>query len=591
MKLQLALIKKMLSLKPISLLLVIFTSVTEVMSAFMGVYLTKLLVSLVINEVPFTELITTLSLYILGMLFVQLVYRFFMVQLEKTSSFVRMGTFGELTNSIMTFDYQLFEDESIVSLQQQAFQCSNSDSALFGVYPKNLQSFITVVLQIFIYAGLFLIVDLSVIWILLLMMISLSVYRRFQNHMFLKTKPAMDKVSEQLQVMKRTSGKFSMAKDMRIYGVKNWFKDIQEELLLNRQKIHGKRLRIEAIGNLISASFSVILTALGYWILVDRVIAQSITVDEFVLLFAAITQLTSLSSLLVDRMSVLTKNGKEFEVFQQYINYPQPFNHHSTKALPTGELSIEFDNVSFTYPNAEQPLFENLSFKINANEKCALVGLNGSGKTTLVKLLCNLYKPDNGQILINGIDNQSYHTLDYYQLFSAVFQDTHVWPFTIKELIIQGHPFDEKKYQEVLKLSGMDSVIEKAINKDDTLIASSIDENAIALSGGQMQKLKLAQALYKDGRILILDEPTAALDPLAEAEVYQNYFDLAKEKTSLFITHRLSSTQFCDRILYLQDGQIIESGTHQELMGLKGQYYDMYEKQSYYYVQQGGSNV
>ncbi len=588
MKLQLQLMRYIREKQPGTLLMGFILSLLKVMQAVLGLYLTKLVISLVIRKVALSYMIQSLLIYSVVLLIISISIHFVNQKYWLDGQLIRIRTFPELTNTLLSFDFQLFEDDKVLSLREQAFMCSNNDDALFGVYNRHWATFLTTVFQVFIYGGLLILLDQVIISLLLVMIFVLAIYRKYQNNYILKTKPEIDRVGEQLSFMERISGRFSVAKDMRLYGVSNWFNDIQDELLMKRQKIHGKRLKVMMVGNLISASFSIFLGALGYYILINQVINQTLSIDEFVFLFAAISQLTGLSSQIVNDLANLRKDGKEFEIYRQYLDYPQIFNHQTRLALPEEDLEITFENVSFTYPNAKSAVFENLNLTIHKNEKCALVGLNGSGKTTLVKLLVGLYKPDSGRILINGIDNQKYNIKDYYTLFSAVFQDTHIWPYPIRDLIIQGLPFDETRYRQVLELSGVDQIIEKAPKGDQTLIASVVDEEAIALSGGQMQKLKLAQALYKDGRMLILDEPTAALDPLAENEVYQNYFTLAKDKTSLFITHRLASTQFCDRILYLEDGLIKEDGTHQELMQLKGSYYEMYDKQSYYYRQEGG---
>lgn len=564
----------------------------RVLSGVLTLYLSKLIISMMIEGLALQIMLSRVGGYVLLIALSLIMNSIINLYLSlNVNNNIRMGVLPELTSTILDYDYQLFEDEQVVSLRQQAQETSNDNNSLFGIYVQHLCDFLTSVSQIIIYSSLFLLVDQSILFILALMVVVLSFYRQYQNKYTLKTKPALDKVSDQLNYMERISGQFSMAKDMRIYGVKNWFSSIQEELFNKKQSIILGRLKVLTGGNGITTLFSVLISGVGYWTLINGVINQSLSVDEFVLLFGAISQLTSISSLIVDQIANLQKDKQEFLVYEEYLNYPMMFNHGESLELPQEDIEITFENVSFSYPGSQKAVFEDLSFTIDKNQKCALVGLNGSGKTTLVKLLCNLYKPDSGKILINGIDNQKFNVKEYYTLFSAVFQDVHVWPYTIAELIVMGQVYDEHKYHEALRLSGMDEIIDNAPNGDQTLIASSVDESAISLSGGQMQKLKLAQALYKDGHVLILDEPTSALDPLAESNIYQNYFELSKDKTSLFITHRLASTQFCDRIMYLENGKIIEDGSHQELMNQQGSYYEMFEKQSYYYRLESKAHV
>ena len=258
-------------------------------------------------------------------------------------------------------------------------------------------------------------------------------------------------------------------------------------------------------------------------------------------------------------------------------------NHQSNSPIPNKIESIEFRNVSYTYPNAEEAVINQLNFKISGNEKLAIVGENGAGKTTLIKLLLGLLKPSHGQVLINNQEVSKLNIEDYYHLFAPVFQDNYLFTLTIKDTVLQGYPFDQEKYQTVLKQSGLDQVIKDLSKGDQTGIVRQVDHEGVYLSGGQLQKLKLAQALYKDAPVLVLDEPTAALDPISESEVYQNYLQFSKGKMALFISHRLASTQFCDRIIYLRKGQVIEEGNHQSLLALKGAYYHLFETQAYYY--------
>nr|WP_247599304.1 ATP-binding cassette domain-containing protein [Facklamia miroungae] len=251
--------------------------------------------------------------------------------------------------------------------------------------------------------------------------------------------------------------------------------------------------------------------------------------------------------------------------------------------MPQEIKTIEFRNVTYTYPNANYPIINNFNLKINPHEKLAIVGENGAGKTTLIKLMLGLLKPDQGEILINGINRNKFAIEDYYRLFAPVFQDNYLFTFTIRDTILQGYDYDAVHYQEVLDQSGMANVVTNLPQGDQTAIVREVDSEGVHLSGGQLQKLKLAQALYKDAFVLVLDEPTAALDPISESEVYQNYLTFAKGKIALFISHRLASTQFCDRILYLRKGQIEEEGSHESLMQKQGAYYKMFETQAYYY--------
>lgn len=286
----------------------------------------------------------------------------------------------------------------------------------------------------------------------------------------------------------------------------------------------------------------------------------------------------------------------EANLFRKYMDFVIPLEEEiqkdknlqpQSKTVLTSAPDILLEDLCFIYPNTKKPVLDHLNLHISSKEKIALVGENGAGKSTLIKLLCRLYKPTSGRILVSGKDIWEYPEKEYYQLLSVVFQDSMVLPFPIRENISMNTNVDPDPYQDSIVGSGIAEVIQSLPAGDETYLLRILDDAGIDLSGGERQKLFLARALYKtNSNMLILDEPTAALDPLAERELYERYAQLTQSKTSIFVSHRLASTRFCDRVAFLKDGRIAELGSHDELIAKQGEYMQLFEIQAKNYRQQ-----
>lgn len=390
------------------------------------------------------------------------------------------------------------------------------------------------------------------------------------------------KLSSKLDYFYKLSKSSNASKDIKLYGFQDYFIYTVAKITSNIEKIIAKYTNQSASVSGIRAVLNLIRQLISYVYLIYLVTIGCLTVSEFVFYFGIITGFSNWIVNLVFSYSKIERSANDCAVFRKYIE-----SENESKDKPDVDFSeiesIEFKDVSFTYPSAEKSTINNMSFKINKGENIAIVGENGAGKTTAIKLLCGLYYPTEGDILINGKSNRDFSNESYFDLFSAVFQDYFFMPMTIAENISAEKDYDKEKLYSAFEKAGILEKINALPDKENSLLDKNVYKNAVDFSGGEKQKLLLAKAIYKNAPVLILDEPTAALDPISENELYLKYNELTENKISFFISHRLSSTRFCNRILFIKDGGIAESGTHEELMAQKGAYYRMYQIQSYYY--------
>ncbi len=384
----------------------------------------------------------------------------------------------------------------------------------------------------------------------------------------------------------KNSKNTAAAKDIRLYGFQDYFIKALADSLYCIEKTIAKYTRQCAAFDAITALLNLIREAVAYAYLVYLVTKGKITVSDFVFYFGIITGFSNWVVNLVFSYSRIEQCCNECAAYRAYIENED--NSDKGKEFTDKKIStVEFKNVCFKYPCAEKDTLKNINVKFSGNENIAIVGENGAGKTTLIKLLCGLYEPTDGEILINGESTADISKSSLFDLFSAIFQDYYFLPMTIAENLTAEINYDNNRLWQALEKAGIADKINSLKDKEKSLMDKAVYKNAVDFSGGEKQKLLLAKAVYKNAPVLILDEPTAALDPIAENELYLKYNELTKNKLSFFISHRLSSTRFCDRILFISNGKITEEGTHKELMALKGGYYKMYQLQSYYYQEQG----
>lgn len=508
---------------------------------------------------------------------------YFMIYVEENMNHFRDFMRNKIQKKYLTLDYPLIIGKEAQEKYNNASRLTDNNDTLFGRLVMEIielfSSFVGVLLYINILSqleSLFLLLVSAFI----LVVIAFNVWQVKMDQSLFSAKAAN---TQKLRYLRKVYGESRITKDVRIFQMQKWFKEVENQTIEAYHTINKPKVKLTWTESTFVNTAIIGLSALSYIRSVQLIAVGAIPVSSFVIYAGSVTILAQTIITFINALGKMNTNLNETKKYDDFMSQGDVFNHKDGKTLPDRAVSIELKNVSYTYPNNEKPTIKDVTLTISPYENLAIVGENGAGKSTLTNLIAGLLKPDSGEIYINGIPQSDFNITDYYSLFAPVFQEKFLLTYSIKETIIQGLPFDEMKYKRVLKLSGMTDIISQFKAKDETKIVRAVYPDGVNLSGGQLQKLKLAQALYKDAPVLLLDEPTAALDPIAEHQIYQDYFHFSKDKLSIFISHRLSSTRFCDRIIYLENGEITEIGTHDELISAQEGYFKLYEAQAYYY--------
>lgn len=394
-------------------------------------------------------------------------------------------------------------------------------------------------------------------------------------------------LTKKIEYANKTATSREFAKDIRMFGLRGWLEDLWGSTMRLYSAFCAKRERKYIWANIIDIVLTFLRNGIAYAFLIGITVKNGLPASQFLLYFAALSGFAQWVVEILDKLSVMHKQSLDISTIREFLDWDEPFDLNGGERIafePNKQYEIRLDDVSFRYPKADKDTLSHINLTVHPGEKLAIVGLNGAGKTTLVKLVCGFLDPTEGRILLNGEDIRKFNRNDYYALFSAVFQEFSVLDVTVKENVAQCvDGIDETRVWQCIDKAGLTEKIQSLPKGIETHLGRRVFKDGVEFSGGQTQRLMLARALYKNAPILVLDEPTAALDPIAENDIYQKYNDMTHGRTSFFISHRLASTRFCDRIIFVDGGKIAEEGTHDELLKNGGGYAYMFEVQSKYY--------
>lgn len=564
--------------------------VPNVAASLLGTYLPSRLVSDLTMQIEIPALMLELVV-ICGVMWVCKTASEAMIEYcDFEGSFISNYYAKKFVHKIMDVDYDYLEDEEFQKVSGNAWRVARFGQGVANAVVA-LPQFLSQMSGVVIYG--ILLVQRSV---LLMLITAASVGISLWLLSIARKKHAQ--YYEELQLFARKEGYITAqatdsaaGKDIRIYHLIDWFLEKYDASLKEMGRIYGIIHDWYLFRNLSHAFLQLVMDGAAFGILAYMLAGGGITAAEFVFYVGLVSGFSLYFEGTLRQVMSFNNTSASISYLREFLEVEDGWNRGEgvgeakMRQMRKRPVKVEFRNVSFTYPGSEKPTLKNINVVIRPGEKIALIGLNGAGKTTLVKLMCGFYHPTEGEILINDIPIEQFNREEYYSLVSVLFQDSTMLALSLDENLTgqNAGEIDREQLERALKLSNFASVYEKLPDQGKTLLVREINQNATDFSGGEKQRLLFARTLYLNTPLVILDEPTAALDPIAENELYLNYGKSMENKTSVYISHRLSSTRFCDRILLLEHGEIVEEGTHEGLLAGNTRYAELFEVQSQYY--------
>lgn len=510
-------------------------------------------------------------------------------QLELGFYYTRLCIVKERVKKVLSMEYETLETPDMLDRLQKAKRATAGQGGGVQGFMRDMH---TMIVQFTcIIAAVSIISTLSP-WIVVVILVLSLIQFEYFDYIRLKDKAIMwDAMAgnwRKLEYMSTVSTDFSYAKDVRLYGMRKWLGSKQKEVNADELR-RWKQSRQYWIYNIIfSSGLTLVQTAVVFGWLIYDMLVNDLSIGNFILYSGSAITFSGNIQQFLQSLGGMRERSSRLDDFRSFMDIPNPDEGKKTTPIPKADRYVfKFENVSFKYKGQDKYALKNLNLTLEAGQRLAVVGLNGAGKTTFIKLLLRLYDVTEGRILCNGIDIREFDRAEYYELFAPAFQEVEVFAFQLSENVSMrtADKTDKALAEQYLRDAGMGEKLDGLPKGMDTELLKVLYDDGVDLSGGEKQKLALARALYKNAPIVVLDEPTAALDALAEYRLYQSFDGMIGDRTAVYISHRLSSTRFCDNIAMFVAGEMVEYGTHEELLDKNGAYAEMFRVQAQYYVE------
>lgn len=499
----------------------------------------------------------------------------------------RFELMNEQNKKMASVDYKYISDRSIFKMYGMAFEATSGDWGGVTGMLREFARIAPIILSLILIGGVITALSPLTGLLLLLYAITYAYAQRQANKEVRDNDAEINKISDEIRYYNKTAGDFKAGKEIRLFNLKDMILNAYKNVINKRKRFSLRAVNKTFRKSLLSVLILIIAQGIFAYTLILSFKNGSVDTGSFLMYLTLMLQFVLLADRAIEDYEFFVVNQTIYvENMYDLLETDKLSSDHGTRDRLSGAVDIEFRNVTFAYPNTDKKILDNLSFKIAKNETIALVGNNGEGKSTIINLLVRLFRPDEGEILLNGVNINEFKEEELYKMFACIFQQVNIYPYTLGNNISMQETYDLERAKRAIEDVGLKERIEEEKNAYERNMSHEVAKDALELSGGQEQKLAISRAVYKDSPILILDEPTANLDALAEHEIYSKLNDLREDRTSIYISHRLSSTKFCDRIILLKGGKIFEEGTHDDLMKKKGEYYEMFTIQGKYYTKE-----